>query len=253
MRVEQLAGPAAAPVSRRRPRRSARAARAQSPRAVDSRSPAPNRVWAADITAHPDARGLALSRRPARSVVAPGRRLGPAAHARDRPGLRGAACRRGAPRAGAAAFHHSDRGAQYTSDRYQALLRAHGFRCSMSRPGNCYDNAPVESFFRTLKTELGSQTHATRGGRDHGDRRLHRTLLQPRTAALDAALSEPRRLRGDLEGSGMMQSNPSTETDQHQSTRSRTKLLARTRVPLTGQRIRSESSGPTETHAAIQA
>jgi len=32
----------------------------------------------------------------------------------------------------------------------------------MSRPGNCYDNAPVESFFRTLKTELGPQTHATR-------------------------------------------------------------------------------------------
>jgi transposase InsO family protein len=57
---------------------------------------------------------------------------------------------------------HSDRGAQYTSDRCQALLRRHGFRCSMSRPGNCYDNAPAESLFRTLKTELAPQTHATR-------------------------------------------------------------------------------------------
>ena len=73
-------------------------------------------------------------------------------------------------------LHHSDRGAQYTSDRYQALLRAHGFRCSMSRPGNCYDNAPVESFFRTLKTELGPQTTHAPPGRD-GDRRLHRALL----------------------------------------------------------------------------
>jgi len=65
------------------------------------------------------------------------------------------ACRRGL-------LHHSDRGAQYTSDGYQARLRTHGFRRSMSRPGNCYDNAPVESFFRTLKTELGPKTHATR-------------------------------------------------------------------------------------------
>lgn len=48
---------------------------------------------------------------------------------------------------------HSDRGSQYACDEYQSVLRAHGIRCSMSRPGNPYDNAPMESFFSTLKTE----------------------------------------------------------------------------------------------------
>jgi len=51
-------------------------------------------------------------------------------------------------------LHHSDRGSQYASDDYQALLTQHQMRCSMSRTGNCYDNAPTESFFGTLKTEL---------------------------------------------------------------------------------------------------
>ena len=51
-------------------------------------------------------------------------------------------------------IHHSDRGSQYCSHEYQARLRGHGMRASMSRKGNCYDNAPVESFFGTLKTEL---------------------------------------------------------------------------------------------------
>lgn len=49
---------------------------------------------------------------------------------------------------------HSDRGSQYASDSFQRLLKQHGFRCSMSREGNCWDNAPSESFFHTLKTEL---------------------------------------------------------------------------------------------------
>lgn len=49
---------------------------------------------------------------------------------------------------------HSDRGSQYASDRFQTLLKANGFKCSMSRKGNCWDNAPSESFFRTLKAEL---------------------------------------------------------------------------------------------------
>lgn len=51
-------------------------------------------------------------------------------------------------------IHHSDRGSQYCSHEYQTLLRRHGMTASMSRKGNCYDNAPVESFFGTLKTEL---------------------------------------------------------------------------------------------------
>lgn len=49
---------------------------------------------------------------------------------------------------------HSDRGSQYASDEFQRLLKRHGFRCSMSRKGDCWDNAPSESFFHTLKTEL---------------------------------------------------------------------------------------------------
>jgi putative transposase len=49
---------------------------------------------------------------------------------------------------------HSDRGVQYASGPYQTLLSKHGLLCSMSRKGNCWDNAPAESFFGTLKTEL---------------------------------------------------------------------------------------------------
>lgn len=49
---------------------------------------------------------------------------------------------------------HSDRGVQYASEHYQSLLRKHAVTCSMSRKGNCWDNAPMESFFATLKKEL---------------------------------------------------------------------------------------------------
>jgi len=52
------------------------------------------------------------------------------------------------------ALHHTDRGSQYASADYQRLLEAEGLVCSMSRKGNCWDNAPVESFFGTLKTEF---------------------------------------------------------------------------------------------------
>ncbi len=48
---------------------------------------------------------------------------------------------------------HSDRGSQYASDLYQALLDKHGFVCSMSRKGNCWDNAVAERFFLNLKME----------------------------------------------------------------------------------------------------
>ncbi|MGE5396212.1 MAG: IS3 family transposase, partial [Chitinophagales bacterium] len=48
---------------------------------------------------------------------------------------------------------HSDRGVQYASKEYQKLLMKHRFICSMSRKGNCYDNAPMESFWGKLKTE----------------------------------------------------------------------------------------------------
>jgi putative transposase len=55
-------------------------------------------------------------------------------------------------------LHHSDRGSQYASEPYQAILARHGFRCSMSRRGNCLDNAPMESFFGSLKNELVHRT-----------------------------------------------------------------------------------------------
>ena len=50
-------------------------------------------------------------------------------------------------------LHHSDRGSQYASRDYRAALAEHGVQASMSRAGNCYDNAPLESFFATLKVE----------------------------------------------------------------------------------------------------
>jgi transposase InsO family protein len=50
--------------------------------------------------------------------------------------------------------HHTDRGCQYTAHAYQAALATHGVTCSMSRAGDCYDNALAESFFGTLKAEL---------------------------------------------------------------------------------------------------
>jgi putative transposase len=49
---------------------------------------------------------------------------------------------------------HSDRGSQYASEHYQGLLAQHGIICSMSRRANCWDNAPMESFFASLKKEL---------------------------------------------------------------------------------------------------
>ena len=51
-------------------------------------------------------------------------------------------------------LHHSDRGVQYAGDAYQQALAGNGIECSMSRRGNCWDNAVAESFFATLKTEL---------------------------------------------------------------------------------------------------
>lgn len=59
-------------------------------------------------------------------------------------------------------LHHSDRGSQYTSHAYQNLLAHYGIQVSMSRSGNCYDNAAMESFFATLKTEGVDKRFSTR-------------------------------------------------------------------------------------------
>ena len=50
-------------------------------------------------------------------------------------------------------IHHSDRGSQYASDEYQQMLKAHSMKCSMSGKGQCWDNAPMESFFDKFKVE----------------------------------------------------------------------------------------------------
>lgn len=69
--------------------------------------------------------------------------------------------RRGKPDA---LLHHSDRGSQYTSEQFQRLMADHGVTCSMSRSGNVWDNAAMESFFSSLKTErTARKTYRTRG------------------------------------------------------------------------------------------
>lgn len=148
-------------------------------------APAPNAVWMADITAIPATDGwlylAVLLDLYSRRVV------GWAAGATLDTSLvltawRRAVVRRRAP----PALHHSDRGCQYTSAAYQHALAAHGVCCSMSRRGNCYDNAVVESFFRTLKSDLGDRLHAARAvvavrlaayiDDFYNTRRLHSTL-----------------------------------------------------------------------------
>jgi len=69
------------------------------------------------------------------------------------------ALRRRRPPGGGDLLHHSDRGVQYACDLYRGLLAGHDVTVSMSRPGNCYDNACVESFFGTFKTELVHREH----------------------------------------------------------------------------------------------
>jgi len=64
-----------------------------------------------------------------------------------------------AQRPDAGLIHHSDRGVQYASSDYRSSVKSAGFRASMSRKADCYDNAPMESFFHTLKTELVHHQH----------------------------------------------------------------------------------------------
>ena len=151
--------------------------RCRQPRTTDSQHPwpiadnvlnrafdvaTPNTVWAGDITYLATREGwvylavlldlwsrrvvgYALSNEPTRGVV-----LAALRHALDRRPRR------------SRLTHHSDRGSQYASHDYRALLGAEGIACSMSRRGNCWDNAVVESFFGTLKTELAETSWPTR-------------------------------------------------------------------------------------------
>jgi putative transposase len=118
------------------------------------RPPAPNRTWAADITYLATTTGwvyLAVvldlySRRVVGWAVRPTLQTDLVCAALH------LALGRRHPTAGL--VHHSDRGTQYASAHYQRLLTAHGITPSMSRRGDCWDNAVVESFFSTLKHEL---------------------------------------------------------------------------------------------------
>jgi transposase InsO family protein len=91
-------------------------------------------------------------------------------------------------------LHHSDQGCTYASEDYQAVLKANGITCSMSRRGNCHDNAVMESFFSTVKSELGehfdSHGHAKKELFDYievfyNQRRRHSTLGQISPAAFE--------------------------------------------------------------------
>jgi putative transposase len=76
----------------------------------------------------------------------------------------GQALRRRCPKAGL--LHHSDRGSTYASEDYQEVLRENGITCSMSRRGNCHDNAAMESWFSTFKFELGETFESIRRGKE---------------------------------------------------------------------------------------
>ena len=118
---------------------------------------APNQVWLADITYVPTGEGwlylaavLDLATRKVvgwamrdhlRTELAAAALLMATQRQRPAPGL----------------IHHSDRGGQSAAGGYRELLTKAGLRASMSRTGNCYDNAPMESFFHTLKVELVHQ------------------------------------------------------------------------------------------------
>jgi transposase InsO family protein len=116
-------------------------------------TPAVNRVWAADITYLPTREGwlylAVILDLASRRVVGWSLRTR-LDHELALSALRMALTHRGAT----GGLHHSDRGGQYASRAYRALLTTVGFTSSMSRVGDCWDNAVVESFFATLTKEL---------------------------------------------------------------------------------------------------
>lgn len=148
----------------RRPRRGVRTTDSAHPRPV-----APNtlarrfaiadiggvdRVWASDITYIPTREGwlylAAVLDLGSRRVVG----WAMDASLEERVVLEALRMALGQRQPATALLHHSDRGSQYAGGAYQGLLAAYGLRCSMSRKGDCWDNAVVESFFATLEHEL---------------------------------------------------------------------------------------------------
>ncbi len=96
-----------------------------------------------------------------------------------------------------ALLHHSDQGSQYTDGTYQALLKDHGIQVSMNGVGSWYDNAPMESFFGTLKSEwVYHRVYRTRD-EARSDIFYYIKALQSTSASLLAGLSQSRRVRTD--------------------------------------------------------
>jgi putative transposase len=124
---------------------------------------APDRLWAADITFIPTGEGwlylAAVEDLYSRKIV--GWSMGSRIDSRLVVDALEMAISRRLPGEGLVA--HSDRGSQYASEHYQGILAGHGIVCSMSRRANCWDNAPMESFFASLKKELThGEDYATR-------------------------------------------------------------------------------------------
>jgi putative transposase len=147
----------------------------------------PNAVWLADLTYVPTGEGwlflAAIIDLCTRKVV--GWAMRPTLHAEIAVDALRMAITRQRPAPGL--IHHSDRGVQYAADPYRRTLIAAGITPSMSRKGNCLDNAPMESFFHTLKVErVHRQTYPTRDAarRDlfgyiegfYNSRRLHSAI-----------------------------------------------------------------------------
>ena len=147
----------------------------------------PNRLWAGDITFLPTARGFlflaVVLDLYARRVV--GWSMGARMDAQLAIDALEMALGRRQPQG--ELLYHSDQGCQYASRAYQQVLTEHGIQPSMSRKGNCYDNACVESFFSTLKNELVHDRHYRTRDEARGDvftyietfynpKRLHQSL-----------------------------------------------------------------------------
>jgi putative transposase len=88
---------------------------------------------------------------------------------------------------------HSDRGSQYASEHYQRILAGHGIACSMSRRANCWDNAPMESFFASLKKERTTTTYRQRRCRRGYNRGSRMSVGLARTGPLLSGASRLRR------------------------------------------------------------
>ena len=165
---------------------------------------APNKVWVSDITYVPtdegwlyvaahkdlftaDIVGYAMGERLTRNLVS--QSLFKAVAAKRPPqGL----------------IHHSDRGSQYCSHEYRNILERFGLKASMSRKGNCYDNAPMESFWGTLKQELvhhrryRTRQEAIRDITEYIEIFYNRQRLQPGLGFLSPAVYEQRYYAGLL-------------------------------------------------------